>query len=200
MNRRNAGSDAPTSGPAGSTVAEPAPAVAPAPASPVEPSDVHAVDIDGSAPDLGAARRVVLYGIGNDLRGDDGAGVRVASALEGRVPWRVRIVHGLTPELADELAEVDVALFVDADADPCLQRPTWRRHGSAGGRATAPLTGHALDVPSLLTLTAWLHERAPVAATLSLPARSFDLGETLSAPAAAGVATAIRALTRLARG
>lgn len=196
MKRPNRGPDARASGPAGAPVADGGADPAPA----TEHHARRAADgIDGSAPDVAAARRVVLYGIGNDLRGDDGAGVRVARSLEGRVPWRVRVVHGLTPELADELAEVDLALFVDADADPGLERPTWRRHGAASGRATAPLTGHALDVPSLLRLTAWLHERSPGAATLSLPARCFDLGETLSAPAAAGVATATRALARLAR-
>ena len=157
--------------------------------------------VDGTPPSVAPGARVLLYGIGNDLRGDDGAGVRVAHALEGRVAWRVRAVHGLTPELADELADADIALFVDADADVALERPTWRRHpvGSHGGSAV-PLMGHALDVPGLLRLTAWLHERTPAAATLSLPARSFDLGETLTEPAEAGVAAAIRALTRLARG
>lgn len=157
--------------------------------------------VDGTAPSVAPGARVVLYGIGNDLRGDDGAGVRVAHALEGRVPWRVRAVHGLTPELADEIADADVALFVDADADPTLERPTWRRHPlRSSGDAGGPLLGHALDVPGLLRLTAWLHERTPVAATLSLPARCFDLGETLSEPAEAGVAAAIHALIRLARG
>jgi hydrogenase maturation protease len=164
-------------------------------------SDRDRGDVDGTAPSVAPGARVVLYGIGNDLRGDDGAGVRVANALEGRVPWRVRAVHGLTPELADEIAAADVALFVDADADLTLERPTWRRHPSRSpGASTGPLMGHALDVPALLRLTAWLHDRTPVAATLSLPARSFDLGETLTAPAEAGVAAAIHALTRLARG
>jgi hydrogenase maturation protease len=157
--------------------------------------------VAGTPPSIAPGARVVLYGIGNDLRGDDGAGVRVAHALEGRVPWRVRAVHGLTPELADEIKDADVALFVDADADLTLERPTWCRHplrscGAAGGS----LMGHALDVPGLLRLTSWLFDRTPAAATLSLPARSFDLGETLTAPAEAGVAVAIHALVRLARG
>jgi len=169
--------------------------------SPAEDGDRPRGAIDGTAPSVAPGARVLLYGIGNDLRGDDGAGVRVAHALEGRVAWRVRALHGLTPELADELADADIALFVDADADLTLERPTWRRHpsGSPAGSAV-PLMGHALDVPGLLRLTAWLFDRTPAAATLSLPARSFDLGETLSAPAEAGVAAAIHALTRLARG
>ena len=37
----------------------------------------------GPVPRVESGDRVVLYGIGNDLRGDDGAGPRVARALEG---------------------------------------------------------------------------------------------------------------------
>ena len=192
MNRRNGAEDARPSS---------APDTADVTPSAEEGDDHQRKAIDGVAPSVAPGARVLLYGIGNDLRGDDGAGVRVAHALEGRVSWRVRAVHGLTPELADELADADIALFVDADADLTLERPTWRRHpaGSLGGTAV-PLMGHALDVPGLLRLTVWLYDRSPAAATLSLPARSFDLGETLSAPAEAGVVAAIHALTRMARG
>ena len=141
---------------------------------------------------------MLLLGLGNDLRGDDGAGPRVARALVGRVPWDVRIVHGLTPELADDLVEVDVALFVDAAADPSLDAPVWQRVEAPRGRGAGQLLGHALDVPGLLAWCVALHGRAPRAATLSLPARDFALGETLTPTAEAGVAAAIAALRALA--
>jgi hypothetical protein len=130
----------------------------------------------GVPPALAPCERVVLLGIGNELRGDDGAGPRVARALGGRVPWDLRAVHGLTPELADDLADCDLALFVDAHADPALERPAWRLHerpreplrgpaaDAAASQAPAPpapaLLGHALDVPRLLALTRLLHGRA----------------------------------------
>lgn len=154
----------------------------------------------GPVPRVEPGDRVVLYGIGNDLRGDDGAGPRVARALEGAVPWTVRAVHGLTPELADELAGADLALFVDADADPSLDAPVWRSVEAPQGGGAGQLLGHALDVPGLLAWCVALHDRAPRAATLSLPARDFSLGETLTPAAEAGVAAAIAALTAIARG
>lgn len=155
--------------------------------------------VDGQPPSVAPGARVLLYGIGNDLRGDDGAGPRVARALDGRVPWRVAVVHGLTPELADDLAVCDVAIFVDADADLTLERPRWRRHPHAGGlAASAGAFNHALDVSALLALTWTLHQRSPVAATLSLPARDVALGESLTAIASAGVEHACAALLRLA--
>ena len=160
--------------------------------------------VDGRPPSVAPGARVLLIGIGNDLRGDDGAGPRAARALEERVAWDVRVSHGLTPELADELAACDVAIFVDADADPALLHPTWRRHPdpiAAAAAAVAPtLLGHALDVPALLRLCAGLHGRVPQAATLSLPARDFGLREALSPIAEQGVAVAIAALFALAAG
>ena len=154
--------------------------------------------VTGVAPLLAAGERVLLLGIGNDLRGDDGAGPRVAQALAGRVAWDLRAVHGLTPELADDLAGCDVVLFVDADADPRLERPAWRPHDPLpGGTGAPPLLGHALDAPGLLDLTARLHGRAPRAVTLALPARDFALGETLTPDAATGVEAAVTALLAL---
>ena len=152
----------------------------------------------GRAPALAAGERVMLLGIGNDLRGDDGAGPLVARALEGRVGWEVRAVHGLTPELADDVAGCDVVLFVDADADPTRERPGWKHHRLRPDEASATaLLGHALDVPGLLDLTIRLHGFAPRAATLALPARDFALGETLTPEAAAGVEVAVAALLAL---
>jgi len=154
----------------------------------------------GPAPRLGPGTRVLLYGIGNDLRGDDGAGPRLARALEGAVPWTVRVVHGLTPELADELVEADLALFVDAAADPTLDAPTWIAHEVPAPGRGGQLLGHTLDVPGLLAWCVALHDRAPRAATLTLPARDFALGETLTPAAEAGVAAAAAALVAIAGG
>jgi hydrogenase maturation protease len=154
--------------------------------------------VDGPPPRPVLGGRVVLFGIGNDLRGDDGAGPAVARALEGRVPWDLRVAHGLTPELADDLAACELALFVDASADPGLARPTWTTHGAAPQAPASPLLGHALDVPALLALTARLHGRVPAAATLALPARDFGLGERLTPTAADAVRAAVEALAALA--
>ena len=161
------------------------------------PADADA-RVAGAPPRLSPGARVLLIGIGNDLRGDDGAGPHVARALEGRVAWDVRVAHGLTPELADDLARCDVVLFVDADADPTRERPGWKHHRLRPDEASATaLLGHALDVPGLLDLTIRLHGFAPRAATLALPARDFALGETLTPEAAAGVEVAVAALLAL---
>lgn len=157
--------------------------------------------MDGVAPTAPPGTRVLLVGIGNELRHDDAAGPRVVRAVQGLVGWDTLVVHGLTPELADDLAAVDLVIFVDANADPFLPRPTWRpQDPPAQGPAAAALLGHALTVPVLLALTSWLHGRAPRAVTLELPGHAFCIGECLTPRAAQGVATAIEALLRLHAG
>jgi hydrogenase maturation protease len=145
----------------------------------------------------------LVLGVGNDLRGDDAAGPLVARTLEwqleraGHRTWRAMAVHGLTPELVDDLAAVAQVYFVDAAADPALLAPRWFVH-EPGARHRQPLLGHALDAAGLLAWCAELHGRAPQAATLALPARSFELGAPLTPPAAAAVTVALAELRRLA--
>ena len=63
---------------------------------------------------------ILVIGYGNELRGDDGIGPRVAEAVAARnhPGVRVRIVCQLVPELAAELAEARTVIFVDALMDP----------------------------------------------------------------------------------
>jgi hydrogenase maturation protease len=177
--------------PAGACVAPPsrAPAAAPGVAVAV------AAAMAGPPPAAPPGTRVLLVGIGNELRHDDAAGPRVVRAVQELVGWDTLVVQGLTPELADDLAAVDLVIFVDANVDPRLQVPTWRPQAApAEGPAAAMLLGHALDVPVLLALTSWLHGRVPAAVTLEMPGYAFCIGERLTPRAAQGVAAAIEAL------
>jgi hydrogenase maturation protease len=153
--------------------------------------------VAGRPPPLLPGDRVLLLGVGNDLRGDDGAGPYVVRALEGSVPWTLRSCHGLVPDLVDELARSDVTIVVDAHADPILDRPTWTLHTPAEGALPPGAFGHHLDLAALAALTQLLYGRAPVCATLALPARSFDLGEAFSPLTTRAVEEAIDALAAL---
>jgi hypothetical protein len=93
---------------------------------------------------------VLLYGIGNDLRGDDGAGPRRGPRARGaRAVGRAARCTGSTPELADDLVEADLALFVDAPPTRRWTEPSWTPRPPARRRA-GQLLGHTLDVPGLL--------------------------------------------------
>jgi hydrogenase maturation protease len=60
--------------------------------------------------------RVLIIGYGNSLRSDDAAGIKVAETIATWQLPHVRslAVHQLTPELAAELAAVELVIFVDA--------------------------------------------------------------------------------------
>jgi hydrogenase maturation protease len=58
----------------------------------------------------------LIIGIGNTLRGDDGAAARVLELLEAAPAGsRLVAIHGLTPELAWDVASCEEVVFVDAD-------------------------------------------------------------------------------------
>jgi len=122
--------------------------------------------------------RVTIIGYGNPLRGDDGAGQRVALELARRrlADCEVVTCHQLTPELAETLAATDLAVFIDA------------RAGAVPGSVNvAPITaaascgnlGHHIEPGALLTM-AQLYGRPPAAVLVTLGAASFGPGEGLS--------------------
>jgi hydrogenase maturation protease len=142
--------------------------------------------------------RALIVGYGNPLRGDDGFGLAAIDAFvaEGDHPGvTVMRCHQLTPELADDLAGVNVAVFVDASTEPLpgrvvvtLLRPE-----------TAPPVGLAHHVAPgvLLTMAAALYGRAPTAFLVTVGADSFELGDGLSERVAAALPEAVAALRRL---
>ena len=65
-------------------------------------------------------QKTLIIGIGNTLRGDDALG-RIAAerVLDAVDSQKVRVISqcALTPELAAEIAEVALVIFLDASAD-----------------------------------------------------------------------------------
>jgi hydrogenase maturation protease len=141
-----------------------------------------------------ATPRAIVIGYGSPLRGDDGVGPRVAEAIARRRPdVRALAVHQLTPELAAEVAAVDVAVFVDA-----------RLGGEAGVRVTrvepsaaASSLGHVAMPGDVLALARALYDRSPVAFAVAVPVSTLAFGDRLSRAARAAARTAVRAVLRL---
>ncbi|MCS5700468.1 hydrogenase maturation protease [Cyanobium sp. FGCU-52] len=135
-----------------------------------------------SAPAALAAGADLVIGVGNPLRGDDGAGWWLARrARRHRPAPAVRLVRQVTPELALELAEVRRVLFVDAwcaegpDPAPLLRplRPEQSGEVGVGG-------GHGLDPAGLLALAGLLGGATPPGWLLLVPAFAFPHGTDLS--------------------
>jgi hydrogenase maturation protease len=121
--------------------------------------------------------RVVIIGIGNPLRSDDGLGWRVADQFSRDRNLQVLKVHQLTPEIAETLRQVDLAIFVDANAQgvPGTLRCERMHVEGAGLRFS-----HHLRPTTLLKMAADLYGAKPVAYSVSLAGKSFAHGDSLS--------------------
>jgi len=143
----------------------------------------------------------LLIGIGNRLRGDDGAGYRLAQILARRPPPGLQVLarQQLTPELAEPLAAASRVLFVDAVLG-----------GSGHGAelalmpvepaVAAPPCSHRLTPAQLLGLSQGLYGRCPPAWQLLIPGHGWPISDQLSAATAAACRGALPLLRRWSQG
>jgi hydrogenase maturation protease len=127
--------------------------------------------------------RCLILACGNTLRGDDGAGPWLAGWAEERFAAepQVRVIarQQWAPELAQDLAEAETAIFVDCAV-----------HGEPGSicvapvEATTPASGiatHHVGAAELLALSQDLYGKRPRASLLlTVGAGSLELREGFS--------------------
>ncbi len=133
---------------------------------------------------------ILIIGYGNELRGDDGIGLRVVEAIAtANYPGvRVRSVCQLVPELAAEVAEARIVIFVDSLVGSSRVALEF---APVGVEEITDWCTHNADPRTLLALTRAVYRRTPEAWWLTVPGRIFDLGEGLSSAAEEGVRQAI---------
>ena len=141
---------------------------------------------------------ILAIGYGNDLRRDDGVGQRVAEEVASWGLPKVRSLsqHQLTPELAEPLSEVDLAIFIDAY--PATEEQGLQVVKLNGDDSISPQTlGHSSDPSSLLILAKTLYGKSPQGWLVAIPAMDFEFGETFSAMTEQGMAEALVAIAEL---
>ncbi|MGC8668953.1 MAG: hydrogenase maturation protease [Chthonomonadales bacterium] len=144
-------------------------------------------------------RRILVIGYGNTLRRDDAAGVRAAEAVEalGLPGVQVRISHQLNPELAEDLAQADTAVFLDARPIDGTRRVDVKE---IEPRAGASCLAHTGDPEYLLHLSSIAYGKTPQAWMVTLPAADFSVGEGLSATTIKAVGEAIQIVQGICLG
>jgi hydrogenase maturation protease len=144
------------------------------------------------------ADSILIIGYGNELRGDDAAGPRAASALAAMGLARVQVLirHQLVPELSEALSQARAAIFVDASCAPGANEIAVQELKPS--TETEP-SAHASDPRALLALAQAVFGHCPPAWLLTIPGTSFDLGAPLSPLAQRGVTAAVARLQELAR-
>lgn len=125
--------------------------------------------------------RTLVIGYGNPLRGDDGVGWKVAACLTDSYleePMEILMVHQLTPELDQNISQMDLVIFVDASHKGIPGH--WQcdevvpRAGEEGG------FGHHFGIEALLDYTRAIFHKCPRALAVSITGESFDYREGLS--------------------
>lgn len=125
---------------------------------------------------------------GNPLRRDDGVGWVIGERLAGLLPEdtaEVRVLHQLTPELAEPISQARWVLFVDAAEGAKPGKVAWTKM-QPGNFDAQPFT-HRVEPASLLAAAQELYGHCPPARLITITGRDFGFGEGLS-PEVAGVA------------
>ncbi len=132
---------------------------------------------------------VLVIGYGNILRGDDGAGRVVADEVKRWNLPRVKShsIHQLTPELAEEISQVRMVIFVDASV--CCSKFIEIRviHPQCFNMDLV----HTGNPSSLLFLSEYIYGNSPLAYWILIPAVIFDFDESLSSVTSVGVKSAL---------
>ncbi|GCL41133.1 MULTISPECIES: hydrogenase maturation protease [Nostocales] len=138
----------------------------------------------------------IIIGYGNELRSDDAIGQKVANIINS---WHLSdveslAVHQLTPELAANLANVNLAIFVDAMMSSESENVEVE---SILPTESNMMLGHIGDPRSLLSLTKYLYGYCPTAWLVTVPGVNFELGDCLSPIAEIGINIALNKIINI---
>ncbi|MEA5463808.1 hydrogenase maturation protease [Leptothoe sp. PORK10 BA2] len=146
----------------------------------------------------------LIIGYGNELRGDDAAGPRVAQIVAS---WQLPSIKSLAvpqlmPELINDIADTNYVIFVDACSGSSCSSTMQLDPIIIGDHSTKSLVAqetHRCNPLSLLMLTKQLYDRAPQAWFLKMPVESFDIGKELSSTTKRGCDRAVTTIEQFIR-
>jgi hydrogenase maturation protease len=138
---------------------------------------------------------MLVIGVGNDLRRDDGVGRVVASTIEEMALPGVRVMtrSQLVPELVEEMAGSDRVVVVDASIESISLTTRLAEPGT-----DSAMTHHG-SPEALVSLAGTIGLALPDVYVVGIPAADLGLGEGLTAPTAALVPTAVETVLALLR-
>jgi hydrogenase maturation protease len=141
---------------------------------------------------------VVVIGVGNEFRRDDGAGPAVVAGLRDLAPPGVRLVvtDGEPTRLIEAWAGAALAVVVDAvRADPPRPGTVHRFEVAAPGTGTGrPASSHGLGLDDAISLAMALDRMPGRLIVHAIEAADLTQGPGLSPPVAAAVGTVARAI------
>ncbi len=143
----------------------------------------------------GVTGGVLVLGVGNPLRADDGVGQAVVERLGLLLPpeaAELRAVYQLTPELAADIAGTRLVVVVDASVDVPPAEVAVRDLGP--GAAKGEPFSHSVDPAGLAALAQTLYGAAPRMVLVGVGPVSLEPSDGLSPAVAAAVEVAADAI------
>jgi hydrogenase maturation protease len=145
------------------------------------------------------SRKVLVFGIGNPGRRDDGLGPALAAALEAKQLEGVTIDadYQLTVEDSVSVAEHDVVVFADADAvgpEPYSLKPIGPASGDVG------FSTHGAEPGGVLALARQIFEKESEAYVLGIRGYEFELSVEMTERAKSNLEEALKFIEPLLRG
>lgn len=133
--------------------------------------------------------QVLIIGIGNPLRSDDGVGWRLATELSRemlRDDVHIIATQQLTPEISEMASRAERVMFIDASStsEPGALECSQIFSGAALTQS------HELSPVGVLKLAHDLYARCPPAYLFTIGGECFNTGDSLSASVAAALAPA----------
>ena len=141
---------------------------------------------------------VVVVGVGNAYRGDDGAGLAVAERVRDRVPDGVEVVtcEQEASRVIDAIEGRDAAVLVDASSSGAPAGTIHRFDASAGPVPAQSFRSstHAFGVGEAVELARALGKLPGMVVVYGVEGQEFAAGEGLSEAVAAAVEPAAEAV------
>jgi hydrogenase maturation protease len=140
----------------------------------------------------------LVIGYGNTLRSDDGAGQIVANQIATWSLPNVRslAVHQLTPELAENIANTDTVIFVDAVISSKQNSEKIEIKTLKCDYKYSNL-GHLENPRSLLYLSKIIYHKSPLAYWILIPAINLEFGEQISSITQQRITQALKAIEKI---
>lgn len=136
---------------------------------------------------------VLVIGVGNPTRGDDGVGPRVVELLAGSAGLELLVAHGFVPELAAEVAGHARVVFVDADPGTAVVALE-----AVGAPEGSSAVAHGLGPGAIVALARRLYDFTGEAWVCRVPARDLSVREGLSDAGELAALEAARAVAAMA--
>ena len=140
--------------------------------------------------------KILVIGIGNTLRSDDGVGHYVIELLntEPLLGIETMIRHQLTPELAETVATKSLVIFVDASLNVPENEVRMSR---IEPETDSQIMAHTANPAGILQLAQCLFDGNPTGWLVEISVTDTGIGETLSPVARQGAKRAVKEITGL---